>query len=117
LEEFPILRNEFVDKGDDMKHCYNIHACEYIIPVKTNDIIEFLKNAEKQKITHLVIDDKEKRRVQFVKDVFQNENEFPYLTKIYDSKDDQYKYHAKIFEIDFEKFNELNSDKNYNIKK
>lgn len=65
----------------------------------------------------MIIVDREQRRVKFVNDVFQNENNFSYLTKIYDSKDDQYKYHAKIFEIDFEKFNELNSDKNYNIKK
>lgn len=108
LEEFPVLRNEFIDKGNDMKHCYNIHTCEYIIPVKTDDIIEFLKNAEKQGITHLIIDDREQRRAQFVKDVFENEDKFSYLTKIYDSKDDQYVYRVKIFEIDFEKFNELN---------
>lgn len=111
LKEFPITRNEFIEKNDDMKHCYNIHSCEYIIPVKTDSIVEFLKNAEKQGITHLIIDDREQRRTQFVKEIFQNENEFPYLTKIYDSKENGFLYQVKIFKIDFKNFNELNLEK------
>lgn len=107
LEEFPITRNEFINKNDNMKHCYNIHSCKYIISVKTDSIVEFLKNAEKQEITHLIIDNREQRRAQFVKEIFQNENEFPYLTKIYDSKENGFSYQVKIFEIDFEKFNKF----------
>ena len=112
LEEFPVLRNEFVDKNRDMKHCFNIHSCEYIIAVKTDNIIEFLKNSEEKGITHLIIDDRDQRRVKFVSDVFQNENKFSYLTKIYDSKNDGFSYYVKIFKIDFEKFNELYLEKN-----
>lgn len=109
LEEFPITTNEFV--GKNAKYCQNIHNCEYIIEVETNNIVEFLKNAERQGITHLIIDDREQRRAQFVKEIFQNENEFPYLTKIYDSKENRFSYQVKIFEIDFKKFNGLNSEK------
>ena len=112
LEEFPVLRNEFVEKNQDMKHCFNIHTCEYIIPVKTDSIIEFLKNSEEKGITHLIIDNKEQRRAKFVSDVFQNENKFSYLTKIYDFKEDGFSYKVKIFRIDFEKFNELYPEKN-----
>lgn len=109
LEKFPVMRNEFIGEEENMKHCYNIHSCKYIIPVKNDNIIEFLKNANKQGISHLVIDDKEERRKPFVKEVFQNENKFPYLIKIYDSKNDGFNYNVKIFEINFEKFNELYS--------
>ena len=112
LEEFPVLRSEFVDKNLDMKHCFNIHSCEYLISVKTDNIIEFLKNSEEKGITHLIIDDIDKRRVKFVSDVFQNENKFSYLTKIYDSKKDGFSYYVKIFKIDFKKFNELYLEKN-----
>ena len=109
LKEFPVLKSEFMLKNDDMKHCHNIHNCEHIIPIKTDNIVKFLKNTNKQEITHLVIDDREQRRAPFVKDIFQNEDKFPYLTKIYDSNDDGFSYHVKIFKINFEKFSELYS--------
>jgi hypothetical protein len=108
LEKFPILRNDFVKMDNDLKHCFNIHACNNIISVKSNDIVEFLQNSEEKGITHLVIDNKEQRRANFVNEVFKNEDQFSYLTKIYDSKNDQLLYQVKIFEIDFEKFNLLN---------
>jgi len=103
------LKSEFMLKNDDMKHCHNIHNCEHIIPIKTDNIVKFLKNTNEQEITHLVIDDREQRRALFVKDIFQNEDKFPYLTKIYDSNDDGFDYHVKIFKINFEKFSELYS--------
>ena len=39
----------------------------------------------------------------FLKDVFNNEKNFPYLIKEYDSKDRGLNYHVKIFKIDYEK--------------
>ena len=88
LEEFPILKSNFEKLGNDMKHCVNIHACENIIPVESNNIIEFLENSKEKGITHLVIDNKEKRRAAFVNDIFENEQNFSYLIKIYDSKEE-----------------------------
>ncbi|MCV0400926.1 MAG: glycosyltransferase family 39 protein [Nitrosopumilus sp.] len=108
LEEFPILRKDFVKMDNGLKHCFNIHACNNIISVKSNDIVGFLQNSEEKGITHLVIDNKEQRRPSFVNEIFKNEDQFPYLTKIYDSKEDQLLYQVKIFEINFEEFNSLN---------
>jgi hypothetical protein len=105
LEEFPILKSDFEKLGNDMKHCFNIHACENIIPVKSNNIIEFLENSKEKGITHLVIDNKEKRRATFVNDIFKNEQYFPYLIKIYDSKYEQLSYQVKIFKINYDEFN------------
>lgn len=107
LKEFPVLKSEFEQLGNDLKHCYNIHDCKNIIPIKSNGIIEFIKNAKEKNITHLVIDDKEKRRVSFINEIFKNEEEFPFLKKIYDSKENGFSYHVKIFEIDFQQFNKL----------
>ena len=36
--------------------------------------------------------------------IFENEEMYPYLEKVFDSKDDGYEYHVKIFWINFEKF-------------
>lgn len=40
-----------------------------------------------------------------LKDVFLNEIDYLYLTKIYDSNDDNFNYKLKIFEIDYKKLN------------
>jgi hypothetical protein len=109
LKEFPILKNNFEQLGNDLKHCYSIHDCKNIIHIESYNIIEFLENSKEKNITHLVIDDKEKRRVPFINDIFKNEDKFPYLTKIYDSDNDGFSYHVKIFKINFEKFSELYS--------
>lgn len=111
LEEFPILKNEFERNESNMNNCSNVHNCKYILGVKSDDIVEFLRNAEKLGITHLIIDDKEQRRAEFVKKILHNENAYSYLTKIYDSKENGFTYNVKIFEIDFEKFNDEISKK------
>jgi hypothetical protein len=57
-------------------------------------------------LTHLVIDDAE-TRPDFLKNVFYNEEKYPYLIKVFDSKDYGYKYAVKIFRIDYEKFDSI----------
>jgi hypothetical protein len=57
-------------------------------------------------LTHLVIDDAE-TRPDFLKNVFYNEEKYPYLIKVFDSKDYNNKINLKIFKIDYELFNSL----------
>lgn len=64
---------------------------------------KFLNHPRDKEFTHMTIDDVEKRKSHFLIHVFQNEDQYPYLTKIYDSRDDGFEYHVKIFEIDYEK--------------
>ena len=40
---------------------------------------------------------------KFLQDVFYNEDKYPYLIKIYDSKDNGFTHHVKIFEINYDK--------------
>ena len=65
-----------------------------------NEFIDFSKN---QGLTHIIAD-KNPNRPEFLKDVFNNGEKFPYLIKIYDSSEQGYEYHLKIFRIDYEKF-------------
>ncbi len=92
--EFPILSTEF-----DKMQLLDFHA---------NSIEEYLIIGEEKGLTHLVLDGKESiYRSIFFKNIFYNEKEFSYLTKIYDSNELNYEYHVKIFEIDYKKIHEL----------
>ena len=43
----------------------------------------------------------------FLIEVFKNEYDYPYLKKIYDSKELGYNHHVKVFEIDIEYYANL----------
>ena len=64
---------------------------------------EFISFDKNDGLTHVVVDNNP-NRPEFLKDVFYNEEKFSYLTKIYDSSEQGYNYHLKIFRIDYEKF-------------
>ncbi len=53
---------------------------------------------ENPKLTHIYTDEK-LDRPEVLKKVFLNENEYKFLIKEYDSKDEGYNYHVKIFRI------------------
>lgn len=71
-------------------------------PSKT--MIDTMKWAEERQIKYFVIDDiYEARAPEFV-EVYYNEEEYPYLNKIFDSTENDYrKLRVKIFEIDYNK--------------
>ena len=67
---------------------------------KIENLPEFIDST---RISHILVDGHE-NRPHYLNDVFLNEKKYSYLTKIYDSQDDNLMYHVKIFEIDYEKF-------------
>jgi len=64
---------------------------------------EYIESSREKGLTHLVVDD-DKKRSDFLKDVFENEDKYTYLVKQYDSTEYDYSYHVKIFKIDYEMF-------------
>ena len=94
MKEFPILRDE-VNKKIIILSINNVNTIE-----------DFLIINEEEELKHIIIDNAAERP-EFLKEIFTNEEKFPYLKKIYDSKADGYNYHLKIFEIDYNQFNEL----------
>ena len=94
LESFPIL---YSDLEKNVK---------LIVTENHNTLNEFIGNEKENGLEHIIADDRE-NRPQFLKNVFHNENEFSFLIKIYDSKDEGYNYHLKIFKIDYEKYDLL----------
>lgn len=97
-EKFPIL-------ASDLEHKIKL------VGEKRDNLQEYLVFGRTQGLTHLVVDDKvyPQYRMKFLKDVFENEGKYPYLIKIFDSKDFGYNYNLKIFEIDYEAFDKIHN--------
>ena len=90
---------------------YTYASLDEFIDISKNDASPSIKTND---VTHIVTDENS-NRAEFLKDVFENEEKYSYLTKIYDSSEHGYEYHLKIFQIDYEKFEhikEFNQDRN-----
>jgi len=112
LGTFPVLQFETerkveairtVDYATCLKEKGLELGCRQYDYTSLNEFIDFGKN---EGLTHIVADENS-NRPEFLKDVFKNEEKFPYLTKIYDSSEHGYEYHLKIFRIDYEKFQSI----------
>ena len=68
--------------------------------------IQLISKCKELGITHLVVDDRDYslKNMQFLSNVFDNDQDYPYLIKEYDSIEDGFTYHLKIFKIDYNVF-------------
>ena len=74
-----------------------------IIPTQGFDSLEkYIELSKDKGLTHLVVDGAN-NRPSFLNDVFYHEEKYPYLVKVYDSVNQGYSYHIKIFKIDYKK--------------
>tara|TARA_Y100000741_G_scaffold47651_1_gene32829 strand:- start:1309 stop:2982 length:1674 start_codon:yes stop_codon:yes gene_type:complete len=120
--EFPDIKSTFKFSSDISFLNINEYASELSkeYDVK-NFILEYLLINEENGLTHLLIDKYNNKNncndvICFEEGfnyVFFNESEFPFLMKIYDSKDEGYNYHIKLFEIDYHQFEIFLDDYNY----
>ena len=58
----------------------------------------------KNDLSHLVVSNDNDLPI-FLLDVYENEEKYEYLNKIFDSRENGFKNHIKLFKINFEKFN------------
>ena len=82
---------------------YMPHKITRINPDKFESVETLILEYNKQ-FSHIVVDSKD-NRPKFFKDIFENENDYPYLIKEWDTKDEGFAYHVKIFKIDYNLFN------------
>lgn len=68
----------------------------------SDSLKQYIFDSKNKGLTHIILDNNEERKFIF-NNVFENEKDFPYLIKIYDSKDDGFNYHVMVFEINFNK--------------
>lgn len=80
-----------------------------IIAFEGQTVEEGITNGRKEGLTYLIVDNlnTKQNRKMFLNDVFYHEEKYPYLVKIFDSKEHGYNYQVKIFKINYNKFDSM----------
>ena len=86
-----------------------------------NNFDEYFELLKKQKVTHLLLDKENNVRLIddelriHLRDIFKNEQNYPFLIKEYDSKENGFNYHIKLFKIDYIYYEQLKDEKNLKL--
>jgi hypothetical protein len=95
LDNFPVLSTQ-VEQRDRVEII--------IIGNKSENKFETMEGyfefGESQGLTHLVLDNSNLGN-RYLQDIFQNEQKYSFLNKIYDSSESGYNVHIKVFEINY----------------
>ena len=101
--KFPILSSDVEYTGPELLDYVKETNFVYL-DQSANSVEEYIRLAKDQNLSHLVIDNNEKRQLYF-KDVFYHEEKYPYLIKEFDSSKEGYShYNVKVFKIDYKYF-------------
>lgn len=101
--KFPILSSDAEYAGPQLLDYVKETNFVYL-EQSANSVEEYIRLARDQNLSHLVIDNNEKRPTYF-KDIFYHEEKYPYLIKEFDSAKEGYRYYnVKVFKIDYEYF-------------
>jgi len=98
-DNFPILGRDF----DVVNVIYSKESNA------AKSVLEYLEISKSKNLTHIVTNG-ENARPKILNEIFFNEEDYPYLKKIFDSKEQGYHYEMKIFEIDYQLLREKNSE-------
>lgn len=84
-----------------------------VIPFDGQSVEDGIQNGREKGLSYLVVDSQNTKssRKSFLNDVFYHEEKYPYLTKVFDSREHGNNYHVKIFKIDYQKFDSLLKEK------
>lgn len=105
-EESYIVPAELPKDWPQLKSSINLHV--HAISTQGYDSLEkYIESSKNNGLTHLILDGN-KNRPSFLNDVYYHDEKYPYLIKVYDSIDNNLKYHAKIYKIDYSKFEQIN---------
>jgi len=126
VDEFPILKKEIPPSkitttvrpqsllmvSDWDKYDAIIKEAEEYHNPEIDNLRDYFQVLEKQKITHLLLDEinnssliNDELRLH-LRDIFNHENKYPFLVKEYDSRENGFNYHVKLFKIDYDLYNE-----------
>ncbi len=89
-----------VEDWPELKKPINVKQSK-ISPLGYSNLNEFIVENKEKGLDHLVVDNRG-NGPQYIQKIFSNEKNYPYLEKIFDSKQSGYNYHVKIFRINYE---------------
>lgn len=76
-----------------------------ISPTGYFSLNEYIENAKDKGLTHIVI--KKDNNIEILNNIFNNEEEYPFLVKKYDSLENGFNFQIIMYEINYEKFKEI----------
>ena len=99
--KYPILSSDAEYTGPELLDY--VKGSNFVYLEKSaNSVEDYIRLARDNDLSHLIIDNNEKRQSYF-KDVFYYEEKYPYLIKEFDSTKEGYRYYnVKVFKIDYE---------------
>ena len=100
LEKFPVASTS-IPRSDNF--IVSLFDANISAVINTDSVEGYIKAAKDEGLTHLVTDGKN-AEPKFLNDIFYNEKNYPYLLLQFDSVEHGFKYHLKIYKIDFEIF-------------
>jgi len=114
-EKFPFLQKELppgkIKYASIMAITQDQANPDAILHLDLYNLRDYFQFLEKQKITHLILDKYSGAQLQHelslnLLDIFNHENKYPFLVKEYDSKENGFNYHLKLFKIDYDLYDE-----------
>ncbi len=100
MEKFPVASTS-IPRSDNF--IVSLFDANISAVINTDSVEGYIKAAKDEGLTHLVTDGKN-AEPKFLNDIFYNEKNYPYLLLQFDSVEHGFKYHLKIYKIDFEIF-------------
>jgi len=95
INDFPKI--PYKESGGEFTHKIKIFN------IKENSLSDFIKNHKNDGLTHIITDENQNRNNILI-DIFNNEQNYPVLEKILDTKDLEWNHHYKIFKINYNEF-------------
>jgi hypothetical protein len=103
---------------DGFKNCkfHSTELCNYdkdngylrTITITGNSVEEIVRKGENYDLKYIISNEGKNEFHGFIDDIYFNEEQFPFLTKIFDSTNEGFeKLKIKVFKIDYEKFHTL----------
>ncbi len=91
IQIFPITSNEIIQ-----------HSTKIVNIPRLNSLEEFMNFGRENKLTHWIV--KENNNLSFLNDIYQNEEEYSFLVKEYDSSGKKYQNNLKIFRVNYDNY-------------
>lgn len=114
VTKYPEKWNDFIpyfqtDRQHNISIRNSLQDIQLVDSEKYENIKDLIKNAY-PKLTHIIVDDTFDKD-NYLYHIYENEENYQFLEKVYDSEEHGFMYHVKMFKIDFDKFYEFYKEK------